>query len=595
MGISPATGYGSSESDYTSYEKQSPREQAIVDMAFALFEQLNMWRVNFASQWEETAELIMPNSRNTFYRWNVNFPGMKKTDKQVDASGMLALTRFGAILDSLLTPRNMTWHTLEPDNEYVKKDRATQLWFLDATRILFKQRYMPNANFMSQNQQNWKSLGAFGNAGMFIDQLVGVHNEPIRGLRYKSLPIGEIFIRENHQGRVDGFVRAFRLTARQALARWGTKCPAKLFTAAKAQSEQLYDFFHICVPNQEYEPLRMDNAGKPFASYYVSVEGRCLLQEGGYISFPLAFSRYDQAPWEVYGRGPAMDVLPALKTLNAQKRTFLKSGHRAGDPILLTADDGLIDISLRPGAIVKGGVNSEGQELVKVLPTGQIQITKEMMDEERSLINDEFLISLFQIMTESPQMTATEVVERINEKGILIAPTVGRQQSEYLGPMIERELDLLMDMRLLPPMPPRLREARGEYHVVYTSPLARSQRAQEASGFLRTVESALGIAGQMQDPSILFPFKFKKAFPAIAEIQNVPADWMNTDEEVTQLEQQHAQAQQQQAQVNSLPGQAAMLKAQAVVAKSGGNVANGTPGAPQPAAQRGGPPQQAAA
>ena len=40
-----------------------------------------------------------------------------------------------------------------------------------------------------------------------------------------------------------------------------------------------------------------------------------------------------------------------------------------------------------------------------------------------------------------PQMTATEVIERTNEKGILLAPTIGRQQSEYLGPMIERELD----------------------------------------------------------------------------------------------------------------------------------------------------------
>lgn len=43
------------------------------------------------------------------------------------------------------------------------------------------------------------------------------------------------------------------------------------------------------------------------------------------------------------------------------------------------------------------------------------------------------LVTLFQILTETPQMTAAEVVERTNEKGILLAPTVGRQQSEYLG------------------------------------------------------------------------------------------------------------------------------------------------------------------
>ena len=78
-------------------------------------------------------------------------------------------------------------------------------------------------------------------------------------------------------------------------------------------------------------------------------------------------------------------------------------------------------------------------------------------------------------------MTATEVIERTTEKGILLAPTVGRQQSEYLGPLIERELDLLAQMRLLDPMPPQLRErAPRIYETVYTSPLSRAARAQEA-------------------------------------------------------------------------------------------------------------------
>src|SRR5579859_6190077 len=116
-------GYGDAnvsgmETSASAYELMGEREQKIVDMVFALFEQLNMWRVNFASQWEECAELIWPQHRNTFYRWNVNFPGMKKTDKQVDATGMLALSRFGAICDSLLTPRNMMWHMLGPEADY---------------------------------------------------------------------------------------------------------------------------------------------------------------------------------------------------------------------------------------------------------------------------------------------------------------------------------------------------------------------------------------------------------------------------------------------------------------------------------------------
>ena len=76
------------------------------------FGQLNLWRSTTAAHWEEIAELIDPASRNTFYYGNYNWPGQKKTDRQVDATGMMALGRFSAILDSLLTPRNQIWHQL---------------------------------------------------------------------------------------------------------------------------------------------------------------------------------------------------------------------------------------------------------------------------------------------------------------------------------------------------------------------------------------------------------------------------------------------------------------------------------------------------
>jgi hypothetical protein len=333
-------------------------------------------------------------------------------------------------------------------------------------------------------------------------------------------------------------------------------------------SQMTFNFLHRVCPRNDYDPGRLDEKGKPWASYYISLEGRSLLQEGGYTTFPAAISRYEQTPGEIYGRSPAMMVLPALKTLNNEKATFLKQGHRAADPVLLTADDGVIDMSLRPGAINKGGVSAEGRPLVVTLPTGNIQISKEMMDEEKSLINDAFLVTLFQILTETPTMTATEVIERTNEKGILLAPTVGRQQNEYLGPMIDREIDLLAQQRLIPPMPPALREAKGEYAVVYTSPLTRAMKAQEAAGFMRTLETVKELVAITQDQSLLDPFSFDVAVPAIADIQAVPVSWMATDQQIASKRKGRAQAQARQQQIQAMPAQAAMLKAKAIASKS---------------------------
>jgi len=544
------------------------------------FSQYQVWRSNFGGMWEETAQILLPTARNTFFYQSFNWPGQKKTQQQIDGTGGLALHRFCAIADSLVTPRNMKWHGLTaggPNADYVMADRASRLWFEEVTRVLFNQRYKANANFSAQNYNNWQSLGAFGNATMFVDSFDSRFYNGERGLRYRAVPLGETYYGENHQGKVDRIIRWFRMTAYQAVQKFGIdRLPANLHAPLKQNSQWLYNFLHCVKPRENYDPEAVGITGMPFCSYYVSIEGYCLMApEGGYRVFPFATSRYDQTPGEVYGRGPGQIVLPALKTLNAEKTTFLKQGHRAADPVLLTADDGALDFNLRPGAMNKGAMTMDGKRLVDVLPTGNIQISEKMMAEERSLIDDTFLVSLFKVLTDNPNMTATQVIELVNEKSMLVAPTLGRQHQEYVGGMVPRELDLLQDMGMLPPLPDRLREARGEYEVVDTSPLALAARANEAAGFIRTVESVKELVNITQDAGLLDPFDFDTAVPEIARIQNVPERWMAEVEAIQAKRKSRAQAQQQEAAIQSLPAQAAMLKAQAVVAKNQPGVAPG--------------------
>lgn len=542
---------------------QTRREEQIVAETLQEFGELQTWRNVFAAHWDEAAQLVLPTSRNTFMFGNFNWPGEKKTRQQIDATGMLAVSRFGAICDSLLTPRNQRWHKLEASDPYVMKDRDTRLWFEDATRILFEYRYAPTANFTAQNQFSYQQLGVFGNGPLFIDEFDGAP-----GLRYRGCPLGEWFFKENHQGIIDGGIRWFRLTAEQAIQKWKGRVPEQIVAARDKKSQQPFNFLHRICLRDDYDSNRLDERGKKFASYYVSVEGKALMEEGGYHSFPVAIARYEQGPQEVYARGPAMQVLPSLKTLNAQKTVFLKQGHRAADPVLLTTDDGLLSMNLKPGALNAGGMSAKGERLVDILPTGDIQITKEMMAEERSIINDAFLVSLFQILTESPQMTATEVIEKTKEKGILLAPTVGRQQDEYLGPTIDRELDILARQRLLPPMPPRLAEAAGSYKVKYTSPMSRAMEAQDAAGFIRTLEVATNVGQVTQDPSVFDRFDFDTALPEIARINATPERWMADDNKVAEKRKARQEAAARQEAIAAAPAQAAIMKAQKATGKA---------------------------
>jgi hypothetical protein len=167
-------------------------------------------------------------------------------------------------------------------------------------------------------------------------------------------------------------------------------------------------------------------------------------------------------------------------------------------------------------------------------------------------------------------MTATEVMERTREKGILMAPTVGRQQDEYLGPLIEREIDVLNRAGLLPPMPEVLLEAGGEYRVVYDSPLSKAQRAEEAAGLMRTIEMSLNVVNVTQNPEPLDHFNWDVIVPEISDIQGVPARWMKDPKIVQAMRQQRAQQAQEQALVQAAPGAAAMVSASAKMKQAGG-------------------------
>lgn len=522
-------------------------------------------RTNWDSHWQEIAERIWPNQSNLFQSRNQSqTQGEKRTEYVFDSTASIGLTRFASIFDSMLTPQNQRWHRAQPSDDGLMKDRATRLWFDQLNSLLFKVRYSPRGNFASQNQMNFKMLGAYGSGCVFTDDL-RLPNGKKDGIRYRTMHLSGVYFKENHQGIVDTVYRYYKQTARQAYQEWGDNLPGSIKTAYHANSNAEFWFLHCVKPRRDYDPQRQDAKGKEWASYYVSRAEAMMLDEGGYDSFPYSIGRHEQAPGEVYGRSPAMDVLPAIKTLNEMKKAMLKQGHRALDPILLAYDDGVADsFSFRPGAINSGGVSQDGRALVQALPIGQLQAGKENMDDERAVVNDAFLITLFQILTEAPQMTATEVMERTREKGILLAPTMGRQQSEYLGPLIEREIDILMKQGKLPPLPPALIEAKGEYRIEYESPMARAAKAEEVTGLMRTVETAISVATQTQNPEPLDHFNWDVIVPKVCDIQGVPVEWRNSEEAIAAIRQGRQQALQQQQTIAAAPGAAAITKAAAV-------------------------------
>lgn len=518
-------------------------------------------RGNWEAQWEEAAVRVVPAHRDTFQSHsNIFTPGLKKTEEMFDSTAAIACQRFASVIESLITPQSGIWHRLAPADKTLKRNRAVRVFFDDLNDKLFAYRYRPIANFVGNAQAGYLSLGAYGNTVLYIDA-----PDRSRGLRYRNIHLGEAYFVENHAGIVDTMYRAFRLTARQLMQRFGDSVPEDVQESANraSQSETTFEVLHVVTPREDWSPVRVDSKGKRFASLYILAQKQHLMREGGYDTFPYAVARYTQYTGEVYGRGPAQWVLPAIKVLNEEKRTVLKQGHRIVDPVLLAHDDGsLATFSMKAGALNYGGVNADGRPLVHTLPTGNIAIGDKLMEMERNVINDAFLITLFQILTDNPQMTATEVLERTREKGMLIAPTAGRLQAEYLGPMIEREISLLAQQGLMPEVPGILAssEEAAEYRIEYDSPMSRMQRAEKAAGFMRALDTATTYAKNTLDMAPLDWFNFDRAMPEIIDINGAPIEWTRTMDEVQALRDQRAEQQQQQQMLEAAPALASVAK-----------------------------------
>lgn len=513
-------------------------------------------RANWESLWQDIADRVFP--RSAFFTVKQIIEGERRTQRLFDSTAPLALTRFAAAMESMLTPRTQRWHKLTTRNKALMKSQSVKRYLEDVTDILFAARYSSTANFASQFYENYMSLGAFGTGGVFIDELLGI------SLRYRALHLSELFIFENAAGIIDTVHRPFQYTARQVMQRvqsdgWAN-VPEAIVNAAKDKPEQVFDFLHVVQPNDEMQAGRRDYRGMKFYSCYVAVQGRKIVSEGGYRTFPYAVSRYVTGPREVYGRSPAMDALPSILTLNEQKKTVLRAGQKVVDPPLLLQDDGaLAAFDLRAGALNYGTLSSQGNPLVQALNTGgKVDIGLDLMQDERKLINDHFLVTLFQILVDAPQMTATEAMLRAQEKGALLAPTMGRQQSEMLGPTIEREIDVLAHAGQLPPMPEELMAAGGEVEIEYDSPLTRAQKSEAAIGILNTFNAVAPLA--QARPDVLDKFDLDAAVDVIADANGVPASVILDDARLAAVREAKAEQQQNAALLQAAPIAASAAK-----------------------------------
>tara|TARA_R110002050_G_scaffold6364_1_gene26409 strand:- start:123 stop:881 length:759 start_codon:yes stop_codon:yes gene_type:complete len=201
-----------------------------------------------------------------------------------------------------------------------------------------------------------------------------------------------------------------------------------------------------------------------------------------------------------------------------------------------------------PVRTVPGGLNfyrSGSRDRIEPLNIGgNNPIGQEQLEQRRQAIRAAFYVDQL-IMGNNPNMTATEVIQRTEEKMRLLSPALGRMQAELLHPLINRIFALLSKKKAFEAAPEFMQT--GEIDIEYVSPMAKAQRSSD-------VQSAMQLFGFLQplmqiDPSVIDYLDIDGLASHIIKVTNVPATVVRGKGDVESLRQQRAEQQQQQAEM----------------------------------------------
>jgi hypothetical protein len=457
----------------------------------ARLDSLKSLRGIWETHWQEVTDFTIPR-KNEYVKTQV--AGEKKGIELYDNTSMVSLETLVAALHGLLTNPNTLWFLLQTGDPIMDDNDEVATYLQDLSRRMH--RVLNNSNFQPEVYEYYLDLASVGTATMVMEE----DKDSI--VNFSTKHLGEIFPAENAKGLIDEVYRTFKWTPKQIVQKFAEGVEATQEALAAKVGEKVAKCY-IDGKNEKFEIVHAvyrdaDTKTKklPFVSQYALKEDKKIIQEGKFRRFPYLISRWSKTSGEVYGRSPAMTALPEQKTLNVMAKTMLKGAQKVVDPPVQIPDDGFV----RPLRTFPGGVNyyrAGSQDRIEpIFNDSRIDFGFEAIRERQQRVREAFFVDKLSLV-QSDRMTTVEVNQRIQEQMRFLGPLLGRQQTEFLRPLIDRLLDIMIDRdggsgELLGQPPEQIADI--ELDVMYSSPIARAQRMGEADS----------LAGAMQASAPLF-------------------------------------------------------------------------------------------
>lgn len=513
--------------------KQYNKRLAVLEQEF------ESWKAHY----KDISNYLIPRKGRFLDRDTIANDGSKRHREIIDNTGGRALRILAAGMQSGLTSPARPWYKLALADKDLMEFAPVKWWLEEVRkRMLY---VFHRSNFYTATHNIYYEMGAFGTGAMAID--ADYHTV----IRCYPFTVGEYFLACDSSLRVNSFYRVYWCTIRNVVEKYGEEnCSTSVVNMYKnGNGDKWIQIVHVIEPNPEAKPDFLEAKYKRYRSvtYEYKGHGDKFLKESGYNMFPVMAPRWGVTGADVYGTSPGMETLGDVKMLQKMQTKSLVALDKLVDPPM----NAPLNLKNQGASIIPGGVNyldlSQGQQ--SFVPAYQVnpdfQSIEYKIEKVQTSIREGFFADLFLMIANSPKnMTATEVMERHEEKLLMLGPVIERIQPELLDRVVDRTF-YLMDEAGLIPLPPQELEGM-ELEVEYISLLAQAQKMVGITAIEQTAAFVGNLAAVK--PEALDKLDQDEAVEQYADMVGVPPKIIIADDKVAEIRAERArQIAQQQA------------------------------------------------
>lgn len=488
-------------------------------------------------------------------------------DDVFDETAIVATQEFASRLQAGIVPNFTRWAALKAGFDIEADARDEVDGDLEAvTELVFD--VINASNFPQEGAEAFLDL-AITLGALEIEK--GTATDPVR---FSAIPINELFILNGPFDRLDQFFRLRRYTADQFTVKYDGQTMAADDLKRFRESGEAWDFLDAV--QRDWSDPNVECHYRTLLCKQCNMEIVYRQKFDGAGSGPIIAFRWGKESGSVWGRGPLMNAMPAIKTANMVVQMTLENAQMAIAGVYNMDDDGIVNVAtieLVPGTIIPRAPGSGGLEPVK--PAGDFRVANILLDEQRTNIKRALYNDMLGNPNKTP-MSALEVSERMADLSRQIGSAFGRLMSEFVFPVMQRVIYILKDLGAV-----ELPVVNGrEIKVTPTSPLARAQDNED----IMAMDRLIGFVQKNFGPQMVNLFiKGEDVTPYVGDKLGVPDRFVRKRTEIRGFTEQLGEMGQQ---VPGLTGEADLMKL------LGGGQNGGAMGGAQGAAQPQLPPPQ---